>query len=38
LKNANGPGNLWQNNGPQVSEKNKSAAGREPVFQDLPAQ
>jgi hypothetical protein len=37
LKNANGPGNLWQNNGPQVSEK-KSAAGREPVFQDLPAQ
>ena len=35
LKNANGPGNEWMNNGPQVSEKIKSAAGLEPAFQDL---
>ncbi|HET7625178.1 MAG TPA: right-handed parallel beta-helix repeat-containing protein, partial [Verrucomicrobiae bacterium] len=27
LKNANGPGNVWTNNGPQVSEKIKNAAG-----------
>ena len=35
LKNANGPGNVWTNNGPQVSEKIKNAAGLEPAFQDL---
>jgi hypothetical protein len=35
LKNANGPGNVWTNNGPQVSEKIKDAAGLEPAFQDL---
>jgi hypothetical protein len=34
LKNANGPGNVWQNNGPQVSEHIKSAAGLQPAFQD----
>ena len=27
LKNANGPGNVWENNGPQVSEQIKEAAG-----------
>ena len=27
LKNANGPGNIWENNGPQVSESIKLAAG-----------
>ena len=27
LKNANGPGNIWENNGPQVSETIKHAAG-----------
>jgi hypothetical protein len=27
LKNANGPGNVWENNGPQVSERIKNAAG-----------
>jgi hypothetical protein len=32
LKNANGPGNVWTNNGPQVSEKIKTAAGLEPAF------
>ena len=37
LKNANGPGNVWQNNGPQVSEAIRAAAGREPAFQDPPA-
>ena len=27
LKNANGPGNVWENNGPQVSEHIKNKAG-----------
>ena len=35
LKNANGPGNVWTNNGPQVSEAIKAAAGLEPVFEYL---
>lgn len=35
LQNANGPGNHWENNGPEVSEKIKSAAGLEPGFRDL---
>jgi len=33
LKNANGPGNVWQNNGPQVSDAIKNAAGLQPAFQ-----
>jgi hypothetical protein len=33
LQNANGPGNVWTNNGPMVSEKIKNAAGLEPAFQ-----
>ena len=36
LKNANGPGNVWENNGPQFSEKIRAAAGLEPAFQNLP--
>ncbi len=36
MKNANGPTNLWKNNGPQVSSKIKNAAGLEPAFRDLP--
>jgi len=35
LKNANGPGNVWENNGSQVSETIRSAAGLEPAFQNL---
>jgi hypothetical protein len=35
LTNANGPGNVWTNNGPQVSEKVRAAAGREPRFKNL---
>jgi hypothetical protein len=35
LKNANGPGNIWENNGPLVSDQIKSAAGLEPPFRDL---
>jgi hypothetical protein len=35
LRNANGPGNVWTNNGPQVSERIKNAAGLEPAFRDL---
>lgn len=32
LQNANGPGNVWTNNGPRVSDAIKSAAGLEPAF------
>lgn len=35
LQNANGPGNVWENNGPKVSEKIRAAAGLEPAFRDL---
>jgi hypothetical protein len=35
MKNANGPGNAWENNGPMVAEKIKSAAGLEPAYKDL---
>ena len=35
LKNANGPGNVWQNNGPMVSDDIKRRAGLEPAFRDL---
>ena len=28
LKNANGPGNVWENNGPQVNDQIKNNAGR----------
>ncbi|MDE3067144.1 MAG: right-handed parallel beta-helix repeat-containing protein [Verrucomicrobiota bacterium] len=35
MKNANGPGNLWKNNGPMVSQKVKAAAGLERAFRDL---
>jgi len=35
MKNANGPGNRWQNNGPTVSQRIRDAAGLEPAFQDL---
>jgi hypothetical protein len=35
LRNANGPGNVWTNNGPQVSEAIKNAAGLEPAFRNL---
>jgi GH141 insertion domain/Right handed beta helix region len=35
MKNANGPGNVWENNGPMVPSKIKEAAGLEPAFQYL---
>jgi len=35
MKNANGPGTRWQNNGPKVSVRIKDAAGLEPAFRDL---
>lgn len=35
LQNATGPGNLWENNGPKVSEKIRALAGLEPAFSDL---
>ncbi|HEV8282919.1 MAG TPA: L-rhamnose mutarotase [Chitinophagaceae bacterium] len=38
LQNANGPGNIWENNGPQVSEEIKKAAGLESAYQNLLAE
>lgn len=35
LRNANGPGNVWTNNGPQVSDAIKNAAGLENRFRSL---
>lgn len=35
LQNANGPANLWRNNGPNVSERIKQNAGLEKKFQYL---
>jgi hypothetical protein len=35
LRNANGPGNVWQNNGPMVDQRIKDAAGPEPAFREL---
>lgn len=35
LQNANGPGNVWQNNGPMVSDTVKSSAGIEQPYQYL---
>lgn len=35
LQNANGPGNTWQNNGPQVADSIKQKAGLQPAYQYL---
>ncbi|WP_235972666.1 right-handed parallel beta-helix repeat-containing protein [Pedobacter ghigonis] len=35
LQNANGPDNLWENNGPEVSQKIKQNAGLTPPYQYL---
>jgi len=35
LQNANGPGDVWENNGPQVATVIKNAAGLEPAYQYL---
>lgn len=35
LKNANGPGNVWTNNGPGVSRDIKEAAGLQPAYKYL---
>lgn len=35
LQNANGPGNVWSNNGPQVSDSIKNAAGIEQSYRLL---
>ncbi|QKJ28527.1 right-handed parallel beta-helix repeat-containing protein [Mucilaginibacter mali] len=35
LKNANGPGDVWENNGPQVAAAVKQNAGLEPPYQYL---
>jgi hypothetical protein len=35
MKNSNGPGNVWENNGPDVDPSIKREAGLEPAFRDL---
>ncbi len=35
LKNANGPDNVWEDNGPMVPARIRAAAGLEPAFRDL---
>jgi len=35
LKNANGPGNIWENNGPMVDSKIKTVAGLEKAYFDI---
>jgi hypothetical protein len=35
IKNANGPGNHWENNGPMVAEEIRRVAGLEAEFWDL---
>ncbi|UYQ95538.1 right-handed parallel beta-helix repeat-containing protein [Chitinophaga horti] len=35
MRNANGPGNVWENNGPAVADSIKSAAGLQPAYQHL---
>ncbi len=35
LKNANGPGNVWENNGPQVAETIKQSAGLQQRYKHL---
>lgn len=35
FRNCNGPGNEWENNGPQVSDSIKNAAGLMPEFKEL---
>jgi len=35
LANANGPGNVWKNNGPMVSDAIKQAAGLEPKYREM---
>lgn len=35
LQNANGPGNTWENNGPEVSEKIKNNAGLQSEYKNL---
>ena len=37
MRNSNGPGNVWENNGPQADNKIKNAAGLEPAFKKLTA-
>ncbi len=35
LQNANGPGNVWENNGPQVDTVIRERAGLEAEYRDL---
>jgi hypothetical protein len=35
MKNANGPGNTWENNGPHVADSIKNKAGLEPAYKNI---
>jgi hypothetical protein len=37
MKNSNGPGNVWENDGPDVSDAIKNGAGLEPAWRSLEA-
>lgn len=37
MRNSNGPGNVWENNGPQVNDSIKANAGLEPAYKKLRA-
>ncbi len=35
MKNSNGPGNAWENNGPTVADSIKNAAGLEAAYKGI---
>jgi hypothetical protein len=35
MKNSNGPGNVWENNGPMVADSIKNAAGLEAAYKEI---
>jgi hypothetical protein len=35
MKNSNGPGNVWENNGPMVADSIKNAAGLEAAYEEI---
>jgi hypothetical protein len=35
MKNSNGPGNTWENNGPMVADSIKNAAGLEAAYREI---
>ena len=35
MKNSNGPGNTWENNGPNVADSIKNKAGLEEAYREI---